>query len=214
MVAEQTPDTKGRDQAQWPTVSHSEKLSVCSALKHALEGNIGDIVAKHEEMILHYYRDVQVQAMQSFTSAKTVSKIGFGVLIATLTYIIIFDALAHFHWENSTLNPKDTLTIGGIGLVSATLIEFIAGVNFWLYSRAARQFNAFHICLERTHRYLIAYKMSEEIGGNKDETLQKLIYIMTNAPMITFRDINGLDEGSRVAKGTHVKAVSSEVETT
>lgn len=66
----------------------AEKLKVCKELKAALSGDIGDIVAKHEEMILHYYRDVQKRAKEGFESAKKVSKIGFGVLIATLAYTL------------------------------------------------------------------------------------------------------------------------------
>jgi hypothetical protein len=192
---------------------HSDKLKACDELGQAMKGDIGDIVAKHEKMILHYYKDVQVQAQKSFDSAKMVSWIGFGVLIITLIYTLVFDALAHFHWDNFTPNPKDSLTVGGIGFVSGLLIEFIAGVNFWLYGRAAKQFNAFHICLERTHRYLIAYKIGEMIGSKKDETLEKLVCIMANAPMITLGNINGFGEEHRDIKGTHVKAVSSEVET-
>src|SRR4051794_23659666 len=76
--------------------SFEEKLTTCNELKLALEGKLGDIVAKHEEMILQYYGDVQMQANQSFDSAKKVAKIGFGVLIATLAYALIFDALGHF----------------------------------------------------------------------------------------------------------------------
>lgn len=166
------------------------KLKVCNELKEALAGDIGDIVSKHEEMILHYYHDVQVQAKQSFNSAKTISKIGFGVLIATLTYTLIFDALARFKVTNSILSLEDALTVGGIGVVSGLLIEFIAGVNFWLYGRAAKQFNAFHICLERTHRYLIAYKIGEKMRNNRDEILGELVCIMANAPMITSQDTN------------------------
>ena len=190
-----------------------EKLKVCHELRHALSGQIGDIVAKHEEMILHYYGDVQKQAMESFDSAKKVSKIGFCVLIATLAYTLVFDALAHFNMAYFTTSPKNSLTVGGIGVVSGLLIEFIAGVNFWLYGRAMKQFNAFHICLERTHRYLIAYKIAENIENNrKDETLEKLVCIMANAPMITAQDINNSSEAAWQAKGAQIKAVSSEVE--
>lgn len=191
-----------------------EKLQLCGELKKALSGDIGDIVSAHEEMILRYYEDVQVRAKDSFDSAKKVSKIGFGVLIATLAYTLIFDALAHFNMPYFIPSPKNTLTIGGVGIVSGLLIEFIAGINFWLYGRAMRQFNAFHICLERTHRYLIAYKMAEEIKDNQDETLEKLVCIMANAPMITAQDVNDSNETPWKSKGTRIKAVSSEVETT
>jgi len=88
------------------------------------------------------------------------------------------------------VNSGDLLKVSSIGVVSGVLIEFIAGVNFWLYRNATRQFNAFHICLERTHRYLIAYKMIEEIGGErKAEIAEQVVCIMANAPMITAQEI-------------------------
>lgn len=197
-------------------LDNSQLKKACDEFKLALKEDIGDIVAKHEEMILQYYRDVQKQAKQSFDSAEKVARIGFNVLIATLVYTLVFDALAHLPWKIFSSNPRNTLTVGGIGVISGLLIEFIAGVNFWLYSRAAKQFSAFHICLERTHRYLIAYKISEKVNNvdNKDEALQKLICIMANAPMITSRDTNDVKEGYQVVKGTHIEAVSSEMKTT
>ena len=64
-----------------------------------------------------------------------------------------------------------------------------------LYGRAARQFGAFHICLERTHRYLLAYKMAEQIQNDKDDTIEKIVCIMANAPMITRVDVEGVESG-------------------
>jgi hypothetical protein len=170
--------------------SIQRKRELCDQLKSALGGDIGEIVDKHGKMILAYYDDVQKQAGQSFRSAERVAKIGFWVLIVTLGYTLLFDALGRFNmpWFQPTL--KGSLTVGGIGVVSGLLIEFIAAINFWLYGRASRQFSAFHICLERTHRYLIAYKIAETIGTDKDQILGKLVCIMANAPMITMHDIS------------------------
>lgn len=165
---------------------HAAKVRACDELEDALAGNLGKTVSAHERMILQYYRDVQQQAIQSFGAAKRVAWIGFGVLIGTLLYALVFDALGHFDMLSGSRN---LLTVGGIGVVSGVLIEFIAGVNFWLYGKAAKQFGAFHICLERTHRYLIAYKISEEMQDKKEETLQKIVCIMANAPMITAKEL-------------------------
>src|SRR6202795_1901980 len=90
------------------------------------------------------------------------------------------------------------VVVPGRGLVSGALMEFVAGVSFWLYSRGAKQFGAFHICLERTHRYLLAYKIAEKIEKNRDQTLEKIVCIMANAPMISQADIDGLDSGKVV----------------
>ena len=80
-----------------------------------------------------------------------------------------------------------------IGLISGAFIEFIAGVQFWLYSRASKQFSAFHICLERTHRYLVAYKIAEEAGSRKEDVLERIACIMVSAPMIGERVISSQD---------------------
>ena len=161
--------------------SFRARFKMCDDLRSALQGDIGEIVAKVEKMILAYYGDVQAQATKSFESAKVVSKIGFGVLIATVGYALLTDFIARFHMWGHGTDSGTSLTIGGIGIVSGFLIEFIAGVNFWLYGKASWQFSAFHICLERTHRYLIAYKIAAELRGNKDAAMEKLVCIMANA---------------------------------
>jgi hypothetical protein len=162
-------------------------------------GTVGDIVKKHENLILKYYEDVQRQAKKSFESAKYVARIGFWVLIATLAYTLIFDALARIQIPGLVM-AQPSITVVSMGAVSGALIEFIAAINFWLYSRASRQFGAFHICLERTHRYLVAYKIAGEIGDKKDETLEKLVCIMANAPMITHQDVEAVGSKSGIAK--------------
>jgi hypothetical protein len=87
------------------------------------------------------------------------------------------------------------MNVGAIGLISGAVVEVIAATQFVLYGRAARQFGAFHICLERTHRYLLAYKMAEQMQNDKDHTIEKIVCIMANAPMITRADVEGVESG-------------------
>ena len=177
-------------------------FTTCDEIGSAVDGGrVGDIVAKHEKLILHYYEDVQDQAKQSFASAKSVAHIGFWVLIATLAYLLIVDALGRIQISGFVMT-QPSRTVVSAGLVSGALIEFIAGVNFWLYSRAAKQFGAFHICLERTHRYLVAYKMAEEITAKKDEVLGKLVCIMANAPMITRQDVDKVSDEPEISRSS------------
>jgi hypothetical protein len=204
-----------RDRTQQPTRPGPvpEGRKTCDALKQALAGDIGDIVVTLERLILDYYQDVLHNAQQSFYSAKMVASIGFGVLFTTLAYTLVVDALSRFVPQ---IRPEPyaphLLTVGQVGLVSGVLIEFIAGVNFWLYSRAAKQFGAFHICLERTHRYLLAYKISEKMTDGKDDTLQKLVCIMASAPMITYQGMEKAVDNPGLLGSTHVKSVASVAE--
>jgi hypothetical protein len=161
---------------------------VCDQVGNALsEGKIGDIVASHEKLIMEYYGDVQRQANKSFESAQFVAKLGFYVLIGTLAYTLIVDGATRF-FAKAPEDSANFMTVAVLGAISGALIEFIAAISFWLYARGARQFGAFHICLERTHRYLLAYKITEQMKDNKDITLHNLVCIMANAPMITQGD--------------------------
>jgi hypothetical protein len=177
---------------------------LCNDMAGAVKGDLGDIVAKHEELILEYYRDVRSQATGSFAAARMVASIGFGTLIATVAYALIFDALTRFKVIPPPIGNM-TMTIANVGLISGALIEFIAAIAFWLYSRTARQFGAFHICLERTHRYLLAYKIAHETGEGHEATLRDIACIMANAPMIGRTEFESatLDQASaRTAKLT------------
>ena len=170
--------------------SIAEKQKICQELQEAApQTQVGKMVAKHEELILGYYKDVLHQANQSFTSAKTVAWIGFGVLILTVFYVLTADVLAHMGKFGFNMEEhKPTASI--VSIVSGGLIEVIAGINFWLYSRVSKQFAAFHICLERTHRYLLAYSIADQITDQKNDILGKLVCIMANAPMITLPDLH------------------------
>ena len=169
--------------------SIAEKQKTCKELEAAAaQPQVGKMVAKHEELILHYYKDVLTQAKQSFDSAKSVARIGFWVLIGTVVYVLVTDVLAHTNKLGFSMSGHEK-TVSVIGIVSGALIEFVAGVNFWLYSRVAKQFAAFHICLERTHRYLLAYTIADQVANQKDEIFGKLVCIMANAPMITSPDV-------------------------
>jgi hypothetical protein len=177
----------------------------CVGLGEAVSGhNVGDTTAKIQQLIMRYYQDVQRQSTESFESAKTVAFLGFTLFAATISYLIFSDLMPHIHqsWFTAT---QGGLGVGAIGLISGSVVELIAGTQFFLYRNSARQFGAFHICLERTHRYLLAYTMAEQIGSkDKDKTLEKIVCIMANAPMITAQDIEGDGPGKllpRVGQG-------------
>ena len=146
-----------------------------------------------QNLIYNYYDNVRDQAKQSFQSAKRVALLVFILLVLTVVYVMFMDLMPHVsvRFEQHT----GGLGVGAIGLIGSSVVEVIAGVQFVLYGRATRQFGAFHICLERTHRYLVAYKMAERIETNKDATLKKIVCIMAKAPMITREDIEGVASG-------------------
>jgi hypothetical protein len=193
-----TPIAPLRDRAG---ASIGAKLKACDDLSKAMSGSdIGEIVAKTERLVLHYYKDVQSQAITSFRSAQKVARIGFAVLVLSLLYVATIDVLSHIENLAWFKMQPEGMNIGWVGVASGLVVEFIAAINFWQYRHATSQFGAFHICLERTHRYLLAYKMAEKIAVNRDQTLEKLVCIMAHAPMITRQDIEGVASGTTIAK--------------
>ena len=124
----------------------------CCELGEAVsKHDVGETTAKVQQLIMQYYLDVQGQATQSFESAKAVALLGFALFAATISYVIFTDLMPHIHqsWFTAT---KGGMGVGTIGLISGSVVEVIAGTQFFLYRNSARQFGAFHICLERTHR--------------------------------------------------------------
>src|SRR4030095_2642243 len=164
----------------------------CDGMAAAVNGDVGTMVETVQRQILRYYTDVGRQACESFESAKRVAKWGFFLLVATIAYAVLVDIAGHLNskWFNTTYQG---MSVGTIGLIAGGIVEFIAGVQFVLYGKAIKQFGAFHICLERTHRYLLAYKIAEKIDHNREQTLEKIVCIMANAPMISRGDIEGID---------------------
>jgi hypothetical protein len=146
--------------------------ATCATLQFAfreLNTPMGSIVAAHQELIVGYYKDVRKQANMSFVVATGVAIIGFVFLMMTLNYALAAPS-------------GGSLTVTRLGFISGALSEFIAGCTFVIYARCAKQFNAFHICLERTHRYLLTYLIASQ---EKDrDAAHELIIIMAKAPMI------------------------------
>jgi hypothetical protein len=168
---------------QAATEESEERQRQCDEVGAAVDqGTLGEIVAKHERLILKYYEDVLQQANQSFGLARRIALIGFFVLIGSLACAILLDILHRFGMVGDLTG--DSLSIATAGLIGTAIIEATAGGAFWLYAQTARQFSAFHICLERTHRYLLTYKMASELSSKKEDTLRDLACIMANAPMI------------------------------
>jgi hypothetical protein len=163
-----------------------QKGKACEDLHVAVDGeSIGDIVEKNQKLILRYYDDVLTHAGKSFSLA-WLSAIGayliFAVTLASVFGLKIWEIVTDYKNPTGLLPPS--IAIGGLGAFSGAIVQVYSGVAFHLYHRAASQFGAFQACLERTHRYLVAYKIAEKLQGNKDQTLHDLVCAMANAPMI------------------------------
>jgi hypothetical protein len=74
-----------------------ERQKLCDEVGAAInQGTLGEIVAKHERLILKYYEDVLQQANQSFELARSIARMGFYVLVSSLICAILIDILHRF----------------------------------------------------------------------------------------------------------------------
>ena len=161
--------------------SHEALLSECEKLAHVPNDDIHQIASLFAQMSVQYYQDVRQQAQRSFSSALGAAVVGLIVFI----YAAII-----------AMNSANNIEVY-VSALAGGLIELISGINFYLYFRTARQFAAFHTCLERTNRFLIANAMCEHLGERKDEMRAELIRVVANAPLLTLRL---LENGENVDK--------------
>ena len=156
--------------------------NICMVLGKVKPANINKVASLHSRMILDYYQDVRMQAQQSFHWALIWAGIGLCFFIyAVIAWIM--------HQSLSSSIPMGSV----IGVIAGTLVQVISGINFKLYSQAARQFASFHICLERINRFLLSNTLCENLvsEANKDKMRQKLIWLIANAPALRFSVVSG-----------------------
>jgi len=153
-----------------------EMLSDCKKIGNTAPDDINKIASLLQEMILKYYADVRLQAQQSFRAALVVASVG-----------ILFFVYAVWRGMSSDGGQQ-----ANIGVIAGTLIQVISGINFYLYARAARQFSSFHICLERTNRFLLANTLCEKLSPPaRDEIRADLARLVATAPMLSLDVVTG-----------------------
>jgi hypothetical protein len=143
-------------------------------------------------MSLNYYQDVRHQAQQSFASALAAAVVGVGFFV-------------YAAWQAMRPGQGDAAAI--VPVIAGALVQIISGINFLLYGRAARQFAAFHVCLERTNRFLLANTLCENLNCHerRDAMRSELIRVVANAPMLTL-DVIAHGADSAAARGTASKS--------
>jgi len=134
-----------------------------ASLATADPGNIQQVAAAHLELSTSYYESVLTQARQSFRSALFATVIGSLFFIGAIGFAIV----------------SGKLVVPIISSIGGTLIEVIAGLNFWLYSRTSEQLSSFHIRLEQAQRLLLANSMCEQLtsADNRDDARKELIQV-------------------------------------
>ena len=113
------------------------------------------------QLISKYHNNVLQQAEQSFRWALIAAGIGLVFFLASISFLLL----------------KQPTNISYASLISGALVELISAINFLLYGKASTQLASFHLFLDRTHRFLLADSVCENLKDNKikDDTRAELI---------------------------------------
>ena len=145
-------------------------LRHCDDIARTSPDNIQEIASLIQKMIIDYYKDVRRQATFAFGAAFVLELIAVGFFL---------------YAANKAINASGIQT-AALSAISGLLIQIMTAIVFYLYAQAARQFGGFHICLERTNRFLLANSMVEHLPeAERASKRAEVITTVVNAPLLT-----------------------------
>lgn len=136
---------------------------VQDALQQVASANPDDILgvaASQFALSDSYYESVLSQAQRSFLVA--IASGIFGLLLFSASILI------------AALRGEVTAAV--LSAIGGSVVEVIAGLNFWIYGRASIQLDAFHVRLDRMQRYLVANSVCTNMAdGPRDSARADLV---------------------------------------
>jgi len=162
--------TQANEKSENEGLKVTEKKFVLSPLQRLSKAsNVQEIVASQLELMIEYHGIVLNQARASFKWALITAFIGFLFFIISIIVILI----------QGTQGAAMPAIIGG------ALSEFISGINFYLYRKAAEQLADFQNRLDNTQRYVVASNICDNMEGElKQQMRSELIRIITNNQLV------------------------------
>src|SRR5262249_31766869 len=118
--------------------SKRPKLPSLGEMCHEVKADLPHITSMYLTMSIRYYADVLSQAKQSFYFALLAAGVG----------VVFFISAARGMMNGGKVQ--------WISLIAGALLQVISGTCFYLYGKASAQFATFHICLDRSNRFLLA----------------------------------------------------------
>lgn len=124
------------------------------------DNDVLKLMYKNVAELREYYVINKQQARNSYSASLFMCFLGF----------ILFSSGVAYSVYDPSNNIIQYSTFGGV------IIELIAGLFFWLYSKSIKQINLFHSSLQNTEKFLTAIQLVEKISEDKrDETYSNII---------------------------------------
>ena len=120
--------------------------------------DIFKLLYKNVRESTEYYIISKRQANKSFTLA--IISCVFGVVIYICGFLIV-----------AILN-KD---IAIFTTIAGTVVELVAGLSFWMYSKSLKQLNEYHRRLSSTEKYLTAIQMADKLESTEKNNMYRWI---------------------------------------
>ena len=175
----------------------AQMKETCRSLAEVTEGNTHQLAAKLWELGLSYMDDFHFRTKRSLYSALVIAVGGIGFFYFALVLML----------SNKLQSPKLTL-IAGVS------IQIISGIGFYLYARTAREFFAFHVCLERVNRFLLANTICQNLDQPlRDKMRRELVHLIVSAPPLSMSEhstpLSGEERGELVIEKAETEASTS-----
>jgi hypothetical protein len=116
-------------------------------ISNAKTSDVQEIARSQIQLLLGYYQLALDQAKRSFNWALIAAGIGLAFFLAAVGFVL--------YWNSGSAAT--------ISVVSGSMVEAIAGINFYLYSKTSGHLADFHNRLEGTQRYLLANSICESL---------------------------------------------------
>lgn len=128
-------------------------------LTEAASGDVKEIAASQIELLSRFYDLSLSQAGRSFRWALIASVVGLLFFLAAIGFML-----------------SQSMDVAIISVIGGAMVQFIAGVNFFLYGKTLSQLTLFQGRLEVTQRFLLANSLCESLEGKvKHYTRARLI---------------------------------------
>ena len=121
--------------------------------------------ASQIELLSRFYDLSLSQAQRSFRWALVAGMVGLLFFVAAIVFALF-----------------DIERISTVTLIGGGMVEFISGVNFYLYGKTIGQLTLFQGRLEITQRFLLANSLCESLEDSvlRDQTRAQLIFQLAN----------------------------------
>ncbi len=157
--------------------------------------------------LTRYYLLVGEQAAKSFWLTVATAMGGFVILVFGI-------ALSFFSIQGVTVTAET------VAVASGLIVEFIAGVMFYIYNRTVKQLGTYHDKLLRVQDLILALKLTQSIGDptvmnrNLEYLARSIVGYQTAAatlqdiPVAEVRDLDATDYADADRNGQNMGSVS------